>query len=116
MIMSTGIMVNKPTATGRIYDENAVQNIIKSFNRGETNSLGGLLNRKAIESIGKITHRIKNVFLHDGELMVDVEVLDETIYEEIKNGNFVAKPILINELNQPTKIKGLRRIDIERCS
>jgi hypothetical protein len=114
VIISTGIVVDKPTSSGLIYNRQTVQKIIDDFNKNPNDVCGGLLNRKSIEKIGKKTHKVKSVFLHNDELMMNADIIDESIMDDLKNGQFVAKPIVINELNQPTNVKGLRRIDIER--
>jgi hypothetical protein len=119
MIVTTGIVVDKMTAAGNVYPRATVEEMIRNFNPHSAAAIGGILDRKAIESLGQATHRVRKIFLHEDELMADVEVLEEisdetNLREDLQNGNYVAKPITINKLNQQAGIVGLRRIDIER--
>ena len=114
MIVTTGIVVDKMTAAGNVYPRATVEEMIRNFNPHSAAAIGGILDRKAIESLGQATHRVRKIFLHEDELMADVEVLDESIIKDVQDGRFVAKPITVNKLNQQAGIVGLRRIDIER--
>ena len=114
MMITTGIVVDRLTATGRVYPRNVVEKMIADFDPNSPSAVGGILDRRAIESKGRATHRVKRLFLMRDELMAEIDVLDETLAEDVRSGGYVAKPVVISGLGRPSDVRQLRRIDIEK--
>jgi len=115
MTISTGIVADRPTKNGTVYSREALERVIATFKGPKP---GGILNRKAIECRDRITHNVLALTMPlDGQLQAEVEIVDSDLMEWIRRGRaFNAKPIVVTDLNNPLKIREIRRIDLEETS
>ena len=99
-IISTGIVVNVPTAHGNIYNKEAVKMAVKEFNNIASKYKGipgGILNRQHIGQIDKITHKTMELFLNDSDLLcARIKIIDKDLYMKLLEGHtMIARPIIV---------------------
>lgn len=81
MIIGTGLIADFPTTEGNLYTRDCLEKLVNDSEfqgrvaRGEM--VGGVLNTKTLEPIGDIiTHRVRRVEIFNGEIIVDIELID----------------------------------------
>jgi len=114
MIIPTSIKVNGVSGGGSYYPESVVKEAIDDFNNNlkVRKSEGGLINRKHIQITDEVTHITKKLFIEDGRLYADIELLDnrhaDDIRSKIKGGySVIARPVMAVPsyvLDDPSKI------------
>jgi len=79
------IKAGEPTLNGRIYPKETLQKAVDSYNK-QTYKLG-TLGRSMEVSIVQSSHKIKNLYLDNGIMKADIEILDTP------NGNILKEMI-----------------------
>ena len=119
--LHTGIIVDVPTATGITYVRKAVEHAINDMSLNESirrgRMIGGLLDRKNehISQVQNATHVVHGIFISNGELLVDVQILDTPTGKEVQKmlvaGKKVTAKLIIdvpmgvrNVINVPFRI------------
>ena len=97
-IVKSAIKADEPSPGGNIYPKSVLDEAIKIFNnRAKARPVpGGILNRKHIQQIGEVTHRVKRLFLDDDEILcAEVEFADTPCARKLDSGcKLLARPIM----------------------
>jgi hypothetical protein len=93
IILPTCVTVDKVSPSGLIYEREHLANAINEFNimaRSKT-IYSGILDRKHIQSINKITHRDRRLFIHDNGLVyAEIDPIDDTL----DYTKYIARPVM----------------------
>ena len=112
LTLDTGIVVDRPTATGRVFTRRSVQKAISepafkgSLGRG---MIGGIIDRggEHIANVTDATHVVTNARIKGNSLVVDVQLLDTPKGKELqkmigRGVKLMAKPIISLSLDHDT--------------
>jgi hypothetical protein len=102
VILSTGLIVDQPTANLNIYPRKVLEGAITKFNEKakERTIRGGILNRQHIQKIDEPTHIVKSMFINESDAVcVNIEILENKQGQELKNNikngkSIIGRPLL----------------------